>query len=64
MVEEFVRRGYEVHLFCPTFPDLPAVADRFGVRVQQDFVGVEAVPFKAAGRRWSFDAIGVVHGLA
>ena len=31
LVEEFVRRGHEVHLFCPIFPDAQAVAVRFGV---------------------------------
>lgn len=31
LVEELVRRGHEVHLFCPAFPDSAAVAARFGV---------------------------------
>lgn len=33
LVREFVRRGHEVHLFCPAFPDEAAVAARFGVTV-------------------------------
>jgi len=33
LVEEFVRRGHEVHLFCPEFPDSRAVAARFGITV-------------------------------
>ena len=33
LVEEFVRRGHEVHLFCPSFPDESAVAARFGLTV-------------------------------
>lgn len=31
LVEEFVRRGHAVHLFCPEFPDQAAVAAKFGV---------------------------------
>lgn len=31
LVEEMVRRGHEVHLFCPTFPDQTEVARRFRV---------------------------------
>lgn len=31
LVEEFVRRGHEVHLFCPQFADAPAVVARFQV---------------------------------
>jgi len=31
LVEELVRRGHEVHLFCPTFPDREAIARRFGI---------------------------------
>jgi glycosyltransferase involved in cell wall biosynthesis len=33
LVEEFVRRGHEVVLYCPAFPDAEAVAGRFGVTV-------------------------------
>ncbi|MCW5557888.1 MAG: glycosyltransferase family 4 protein [Verrucomicrobiae bacterium] len=33
LIREFVRRGHEVHLFCPAFPDAEAVAARFGIRV-------------------------------
>jgi len=33
LVREFVRRGHEVHLFCPVFPEADAVAARFGIRV-------------------------------
>lgn len=32
LIREFVRRGHEVHLFCPEFPEAPAVAQRFGIR--------------------------------
>ena len=31
LVNELTRRGHEVHLFCPDFPDRDAVATRFGV---------------------------------
>ena len=31
LVEEMVRRGHEVHLFCPQFPDARNVGKRFGV---------------------------------
>lgn len=31
LVREFVRRGHEVHLFCPQFPDSTEIADRFAV---------------------------------
>ena len=31
LVEEFVRRGHEVHLFCPEFADSSSVAARFGI---------------------------------
>jgi glycosyltransferase involved in cell wall biosynthesis len=31
VVEELVRRGHEVHLFCPQFADAAAEAARFGV---------------------------------
>jgi len=33
LVEEFVRRGHEVHLFGPDFPDSAAVASRMGFTV-------------------------------
>ena len=33
LVEEMVRRGHEVHLFCPAFPDHPGVAERFSIRI-------------------------------
>ena len=33
LVEEFIRRGYEVHLFCPAFQDSSVVAARFGITV-------------------------------
>lgn len=33
LVREFVRRGHEVHLFCPEFPDATGVAGRFAVTV-------------------------------
>lgn len=31
LVNELTRRGHEVHLFCPEFPDRAAVAKRFGI---------------------------------
>ena len=31
LVEEFIRRGHEVHLFCPQFAEAAAVAARFRV---------------------------------
>jgi glycosyltransferase involved in cell wall biosynthesis len=31
LVEEFVRRGHEVHLFCPQFDDATTVAARFRI---------------------------------
>jgi len=31
LVEEFIRRGHEVHLFCPQFAEAAAVAARFQV---------------------------------
>ena len=30
---EMVRRGHEVHVFCPQIPDAEAVAKKFGVRL-------------------------------
>jgi glycosyltransferase involved in cell wall biosynthesis len=33
LIEEFVRRGHEVHLFCPAFADSTAVAARFGITI-------------------------------
>ena len=30
LVSQLTQRGHEVHLFCPEFPDLDAVAARFG----------------------------------
>jgi glycosyltransferase involved in cell wall biosynthesis len=33
LLEEFVRRGHEVHLFGPDFPDREKVASRFGITV-------------------------------
>lgn len=32
LVEEMVRRGHDVHLFCPAFPDSHEVAKKFGVQ--------------------------------
>lgn len=34
LVEEFVRRGHQLDLFCPAFPDEAAVARRFGVSMR------------------------------
>ena len=31
LVSQLTQRGHEVHLFCPDFPDLDAVAARFGI---------------------------------
>ena len=31
LVSQLTQRGHEVHLFCPEFPDLDAVAARFGI---------------------------------
>src|SRR5256885_6894552 len=31
LAQEMVRRGHEVHLFCPRFPDTDAAKSRFGV---------------------------------
>lgn len=33
LVEEFVRRGHEVHLFCPKFPDWENIAARHRITV-------------------------------
>lgn len=33
LVQELVRRGHNVHLFCPGFPDAESVAARFGVEL-------------------------------
>jgi len=33
LVKELTRRGHEVHLFCPDFPNRGAVADRFDITV-------------------------------
>jgi len=33
LVREFVRRGHEVHLFCPEFPNAAEIAREFGVVV-------------------------------
>jgi glycosyltransferase involved in cell wall biosynthesis len=33
LVQEMVRRGHEVHLFCPHIPDAVAVAQKFGIRL-------------------------------
>lgn len=33
LVREFVRRGHEVHLFCPAFVDSGAIAAAHGIRV-------------------------------
>ena len=33
LVREFVRRGHQVELFCPDFPDRDGVARRFGITV-------------------------------
>ena len=35
LVEEFVRRGHEVDLFCPRIDDRRQVEERFGVRLQE-----------------------------
>lgn len=35
LVEEMVRRGYEVHVFCPRLDDPAAVRQRFGVRLHE-----------------------------
>ena len=33
LVEEMVRRGHEVHLFCPALPDHPGIAEQFSIRI-------------------------------
>jgi glycosyltransferase involved in cell wall biosynthesis len=33
LVEELVRRGHEVHVFCPQIDDARAVEDRFGIHL-------------------------------
>ena len=33
LVGEFVRRGHEVHLFCPDFPERGSVAAQFGITI-------------------------------
>ena len=33
LVEEMVRRGHEVHVFCPLIPDADAVANKFGIHL-------------------------------
>ena len=33
LVEEMVRRGHEVHLFCPQIPDAETVAGKFGIHL-------------------------------
>src|SRR5438309_8728307 len=33
LAQEMVRRGHEVHLFCPRFPDTDAAKRRFGVEL-------------------------------
>jgi glycosyltransferase involved in cell wall biosynthesis len=33
LVEEMVRRGHEVHVFCPQIADAAAVAKQFGIRL-------------------------------
>ena len=33
LVEEFVRRGHQVHLFCPDFPDRGAVAGKHRIHI-------------------------------
>ena len=40
LVSELTRRGHEVHLFCPDFPERDAVAARFGITVHP-FTGWE-----------------------
>ena len=40
LVSALTRRGHEVHLFCPDFPDRDAVAARFGISVHP-FTGWE-----------------------
>ena len=33
LVTELIRRGHNVHLFCPDFHDRDAVAERFGITI-------------------------------
>ncbi len=33
LIEEFVRRGHEVHLFCPDFPDYRSVSGKFHITI-------------------------------
>ncbi|MDP7050798.1 MAG: glycosyltransferase family 4 protein [Verrucomicrobiota bacterium] len=33
LINEFTRRGHEVHLFCPDFPDRSTMAGRFSITV-------------------------------
>ena len=40
LVSELTRRGHEVHLFCPDFPDRDAISARFGITVHP-FTGWE-----------------------
>jgi glycosyltransferase involved in cell wall biosynthesis len=35
LVEEFARRGHEVHVYCPAIPDAEAVEKRLGIRIHQ-----------------------------
>lgn len=33
LVEELVRRGHEVHLFCPDFPNCPEIAKKYSIQI-------------------------------
>src|SRR5437773_2751713 len=33
LAQEMVRRGHEVHLFCPRFPDTDAAKRKFGIEL-------------------------------
>lgn len=33
LIQELIRRGHEVHLFCPAFPDVEAIREKFGITV-------------------------------
>jgi len=35
LVEEMVRRGHDVHLFCPDIPDADVVEKKFGIRLHR-----------------------------
>ena len=35
LVEEMVRRGWEIHLFCPKIPDAEVVEKKFGIHLHQ-----------------------------